>query len=82
MSYGQADVFLIIFSVIDQDSFENALKKWYPELEQADLKRVPKLFVGNKVDLRTDNQNTQFIQYEAVMDGYVGDLLGEPVDIS
>ncbi len=27
LSYGQADIFLIIFSVVEQSSFENALNK-------------------------------------------------------
>ena len=28
-------------------------KKWYPELEE-NVKNVPKIFVGNKIDLRDE----------------------------
>ncbi|KAL4497938.1 hypothetical protein ABPG72_014795 [Tetrahymena utriculariae] len=54
LSYPQSDVFLITFSVVEPASFENALKKWYPELEE-NVKNVPKIFVGNKIDLRDEN---------------------------
>lgn len=29
-------------------------KQWYPELEE-NVKNVPKIFVGNKIDLRDEN---------------------------
>lgn len=32
--------------------------QWYPELEE-NVKNVPKVFVGNKIDLRDDKQTTQ-----------------------
>ncbi|CAD8180040.1 unnamed protein product [Paramecium octaurelia] len=54
LSYSQADVFLIVFSVVDKSSFDNAKNKWYPELSQGDLKNIPKLVVGNKIDCRNE----------------------------
>ena len=54
LSYPQSDVFIVVFSVIEPGSFENALKKWCPELEE-NARNVPKLFVGNKIDLREEN---------------------------
>lgn len=53
LSYPQADVFIIVFSVIEPSSFENAIKKWYPELTQKNPK-APKIFAGNKIDLRDE----------------------------
>nr|AAA57056.1 guanine nucleotide regulatory protein [Paramecium tetraurelia] len=57
ISYPQSDVFLITFSVDEPSSFQNAIKKWYPEL-QADQPNAPKIFIGNKIDMRpTENVN-------------------------
>merc|ERR1712137_130517 len=53
LSYPQSDVFLIVFSVVEPASFENAIKKWYPELCE-NAKNVEKIFVGNKIDKRED----------------------------
>ena len=39
--------------------------KWYPELSKDELKNVPKIFVGNKIDMRDDN-NSSHIKKEAV----------------
>ncbi|CAD8077759.1 unnamed protein product [Paramecium sonneborni] len=65
ISYPQSDVFLITFSVDEPSSFQNALKKWYPEL-QADQPNVPKIFIGNKIDMRpTENVNLEkFVTYD------------------
>ena len=54
LSYPQADVFIIVFSVIEPSSFENAIKKWYPELSEKNQK-APKIFAGNKIDLRDES---------------------------
>lgn len=51
LAYPGTDVFLIIFSVIDRDSFINATKKWFPEVEECEPKGL-KIFLGNKIDLR------------------------------
>jgi GTPase SAR1 family protein len=73
LSYGQADIFLIVFSVTDPNSFQNAVNKvpynhqskWYKELSEEDLARVPKMFIGNKIDLRSPSDETH-IQKESV----------------
>lgn len=54
LSYPQAHVFIIVFSVIEPSSLENALKKWLPELNEKNP-NAPKLFAGNKIDLRDEN---------------------------
>lgn len=33
ISYQKADVFLICFSMVDQNSFHNAINKWFPEVQ-------------------------------------------------
>jgi Ras-related C3 botulinum toxin substrate 1 len=53
LSYPQTDVFLICFSVISPNSFENVRAKWHPEV----LHHCPNarcLVVGTKIDLRND----------------------------
>ncbi|KAM3139600.1 hypothetical protein pb186bvf_008245 [Paramecium bursaria] len=64
LSYGQADIFIIVFSVIDQNSFDNALNKWFGELNADELKKVPKIIVGNKIDMR-NNEDPKHIKSEA-----------------
>ncbi|CAD8178854.1 unnamed protein product [Paramecium pentaurelia] len=61
LSYGSADIFLIVFSVADSSSFDNVLTKWYPELNQDELQKVPKIIVGNKIDMR-DESNSKHIK--------------------
>ncbi|CAD8126708.1 unnamed protein product [Paramecium sonneborni] len=55
--YESADLFLIIFSVIDSNSFDHAISKWYPELNQNQYLQIPKIFLGNKIDLREIKNN-------------------------
>eukprot|EP01017_Pseudomicrothorax_dubius_P032276 TRINITY_DN4206_c0_g1_i3.p1 TRINITY_DN4206_c0_g1~~TRINITY_DN4206_c0_g1_i3.p1 ORF type:complete len:196 (+),score=23.75 TRINITY_DN4206_c0_g1_i3:67-654(+) len=57
LSYPGADVFLICFSVVHPPSFENALVKWYKELQEH-APNAPKVFIGNKIDLREDGTVT------------------------
>ncbi|KAM3139601.1 hypothetical protein pb186bvf_008246 [Paramecium bursaria] len=61
--YGQADIFIIVFSVIDQNSFDEALNKWFGELNSDGLKKVPKIIVGNKIDMR-NNEDPKHIKSE------------------
>ncbi|XLS93028.1 hypothetical protein HN51_069036 [Arachis hypogaea] len=51
LSYRGADVFLLAFSLISRASYENVAKKWIPE-----LRHVPIILVGTKLDLRDDKQ--------------------------
>lgn len=53
LSYQDAHVFLICFSVENRDSFDNVSAKWVPEMHQYCAK-VPYLIVGCKTDLRND----------------------------
>ncbi len=54
LSYPQTDIFLICFSVTSPTSYDNVIKKWYPEL-QMHAPGVPIILVGTKIDLREDS---------------------------
>ena len=62
---------MIVFSVVDPNSFENALKKWHPELNANEYEKVPKIIVGNKTDMRDPN-NPSHIKTQAVNTFYKG----------
>uniref|UniRef100_A0A6B2LKQ1 Uncharacterized protein n=1 Tax=Arcella intermedia TaxID=1963864 RepID=A0A6B2LKQ1_9EUKA len=47
----QADVFVVMFSIVSRSSFGNAQNKWIPELRES-FPDVPILLVGSKIDLR------------------------------
>jgi len=53
LSYPQTDVFLVCFSVISPNSYDNIKSKWYPEINHH-APGVPILLVGTKSDLRGD----------------------------
>lgn len=53
LSYSNANVFLICFSVVNPVSFENASAKWYPELQHF-CPDIPNILVGTKMDCRKD----------------------------
>lgn len=53
LSYANANVFLICFSVTNPVSYENVQAKWYPEVMHF-CPDVPQLLVGTKMDTRTD----------------------------
>ena len=53
LNYLQAPhVFIIVFSVIEPSSLENALNKWLPELNYKNQKAP--IIAGNKIDLRDE----------------------------
>jgi len=54
LSYANANVFLVCFSVVNPVSFENVTAKWYPEVIHF-CPEVPQLLVGTKLDLRNDD---------------------------
>ena len=57
LSYPNADVFLICFSIISPASYENVMSKWYKELQNQqaiDITKIPIILVGTKLDLRDD----------------------------
>ena len=55
LSYPDADVVLICFSFDNPDSLTNIMEKWWPEVRHF-CPDVPVVVVGNKADLRTDEQ--------------------------
>jgi len=54
------DVFLLCFSVIHKDSFDNIKYKWLPELKQ-NSPGTPFILVGTKADLRDETPNPNHI---------------------
>jgi len=53
LSYPQTDVFLVAFSIISPDSFDNVKSKWWPEISHH-APGVPIILVATKCDLRGD----------------------------
>ena len=51
------DVFLVCFSLVDKESFKNALNKWIPELFQ-NAPNSPIILVGTKSDLKMAYEGT------------------------
>jgi small GTP-binding protein len=64
LSYPQTDVFLMFYSVISPDSYENIKQKWFPEIQHY-CKEVPVILVGTKIDCRHD----QSLHYHLAMQG-------------
>lgn len=55
LSYPQTDVFLLCFSVISTNSYNNVRDKWWPEVRHY-CPDTPVIVVGTKTDMRTDKQ--------------------------
>ncbi|KAL0487851.1 Ras-related protein Rac [Acrasis kona] len=55
LSYGDTNVFLVCFSVINPDSWQNVKSKWVPELRKH-MADTPIVLVGTKIDLRNDSE--------------------------
>lgn len=53
LSYGQANVVLMCFTIDNPDSLTNVEFKWEPEIRHY-LPKVPIVLVGNKKDIRDD----------------------------
>ena len=51
LSYPQADVFVLCFSVVDPPSYQNIRIKWYPEVRYH-CPDAPIILAGTKIDLR------------------------------
>eukprot|EP00761_Pharyngomonas_kirbyi_P007679 gb/GECH01007689.1/.p1 GENE.gb/GECH01007689.1/~~gb/GECH01007689.1/.p1 ORF type:complete len:192 (+),score=47.21 gb/GECH01007689.1/:1-576(+) len=58
LSYPGTSVFIICFSVVNPDSYDNVKNKWYPEIKHH-LSTAPIILVGTKVDLRDDQDYLQ-----------------------
>ncbi|XP_012939421.1 cdc42 homolog [Aplysia californica] len=54
LTYSEADVFIVCFSVASRDSFSNVRARWLPELKSFKPK-VPIILVGTQSDLREDS---------------------------
>ncbi|KAK6199993.1 ras-domain-containing protein [Scheffersomyces amazonensis] len=54
LSYPQTDIFLVCFSVVGPDSFQNIKAKWIPEILHHCPKDILTILVGTKVDLRDE----------------------------
>lgn len=55
LSYPQTDVFIICFSLVQPNSYDNVRSKWYPELRHHCL-RSPVILVGTMLDLRNNRR--------------------------
>ena len=53
LSYPQTDVLLVCFSITDKSSLNRAKSNWIPEIQHY-VPEVPFILVGNKSDLRND----------------------------
>eukprot|EP00051_Salpingoeca_urceolata_P033137 m.19146 g.19146 ORF g.19146 m.19146 type:complete len:196 (+) comp5882_c0_seq1:58-645(+) len=61
LSYSEAHVFLVCFSIDNRDSFDNIEAKWVPEMRNYEPK-VPYVLVGCKTDLRGDDAVVEKLQ--------------------
>lgn len=60
LSYPETDIFLITYSIVGPDSFDNVKQKWHKELkdywEKENTAPVPIMLVGTKKDLLTNRE--------------------------
>jgi small GTP-binding protein len=61
LSYANAQVFLLVFSVADQASFEHIASKWHPEVAHF-CPDVPRILVGTQIELRSDAETVSRLQ--------------------
>jgi len=55
LSYPDTDVFLVCYSVVNPNSYDNVTTKWVPELRHH-CATAPIVLVGTKIDLRNDEE--------------------------
>ncbi|CAB4391091.1 Rho type small GTPase [Rhizophagus irregularis] len=77
LSYPDAHVILICYSIDSIDSLENIEEKWYPEVKSF-CPNLPIILVGNKTDLRNDqNVNNGSRRLVTIQEGKrVADKIG------
>lgn len=59
MSYDDADVFLVVYSVSKPESLKNVEKKWIPDIKKKAAKGTSYVIAGNKVDLRNSKKEDE-----------------------
>ena len=71
LSYPDADVVLICFSVDNPDTLDSIMDKWNPEVSHF-CEGIPKILVGLKTDLRNDPKTIEALskigQHPVTMD--------------
>lgn len=60
-NYPCTDLFLLVFSCVSPESFENIRSRWYPEIKKHGP-RVPILLVATKTDLLEDAETLDTLQ--------------------
>ena len=55
LAYNDTDIYIICFSVVNEDSFRNVETRWVPEIRKYSP-LVPFILVGTKIDQRYDFQ--------------------------
>ena len=58
LSYPNTDIFIICFSAVSPDSFQNVKEEWLAEIDHY-APEVPRLLVATKIDLREDEKIKQ-----------------------
>jgi len=61
LSYANANVFLVCFSLVSPVSYENVTTKWYKEVIHF-CPDVPQILVGTKSDLRKDEKQLEMLK--------------------
>ncbi|XP_073763539.1 ras-related C3 botulinum toxin substrate 1 [Danio rerio] len=61
LSYPETDVFLICFSTVESESFENVSEKWLPEVRHF-CPDIPIILVGTKLDLKYDKWTIEYLE--------------------
>ncbi|KAL4239454.1 hypothetical protein ACF0H5_000269 [Mactra antiquata] len=78
LSYPQTDVFIICFSLVDRNSYENVKLKWHPEVTHH-RPNTPIVLVGTKDDLRVANDNNKDHQRDNHVSTHAGKSLAEKI---
>lgn len=60
-AYPNTDVFLVCFSTVSPNSYENVREKWVPEIAK-NAPKVPFILVGTKADLRNDSKTITYLE--------------------
>merc|ERR1712232_144796 len=61
LSYPQTDVFLVCFSIVNPNSYDNIKAKWIPEIRHH-CPNTPIVLIATKSDLRDDSKAIQRLE--------------------